>query len=422
MTYEYFNTGVLGAYYSEAELPFGSPQDWTDADVKTLTLYFYGDPGNDANETEQLYVGLGGSYAQVNCPDMNAVLNTEWTEWNIPISEFAGVDPCAVTSLFIGFGDRSDTGPVGGEGIVYFDDIRLYPPKCIPELGPAYDFSGNCIVDWPDLQIMAYDWLEHDIELSVTAPGDGPVAHWELDDTNTVATDSAGSNHGTLEGTVSWVTGKVGSGAAEFGSDDARIRVPHSAELMPATEVSVAAWIYPRYSVNYAARVMAKGLNAGNWEAYRIQFDGSPTWTIRSSDHENHGVDGPESPLNEWTHVTGTYDGNDLNLYINGQQIDVNDANSGNAGLLQDANDLSIGNTVDGNDRLFEGRIDDVRVYDVALTDTEVAYVATGGTGYFPVDSIANIHDYEPLGQRAVNIKDCALLMDSWLEEKFWSE
>jgi len=123
-------------------------------------------------------------------------------------------------------------------------------------------------------------------------------------------------------------------------------------------------------------------------------------------------------PLNEWTHLAGTYDGNAVKLYVNGQ-LEVEDT-SGGVGMLQDANDLSIGNRSDGNDRAFAGTIDDVRVYSRALSAAEVGWLATEGSGYVSLDSEVNIYDSEPQGQKAVNFKDLAKFMTSWLEEKLW--
>jgi hypothetical protein len=148
-------------YWSQIELPFETPQDWTEGRVKILTLYLYGNPGNDINDTEQLYLGLAGSYAQVNYPDMNDVRKSEWTEWNMAIADFCGVDPCTVTSLFIGFGDRDNSTIPGGDGFVYFDDIRLYLPRCLADKAkPIADFTDDCVVDYKDLGVLAEDWLE----------------------------------------------------------------------------------------------------------------------------------------------------------------------------------------------------------------------------------------------------------------------
>ena len=68
----------------------------------------------------------------------------------------AAVNLAGVKKLIIGSGIR-DSSQNSGEGWVYFDDIRLYPPRCIPEFGPYADLSGNCIADFADIGLMADD-------------------------------------------------------------------------------------------------------------------------------------------------------------------------------------------------------------------------------------------------------------------------
>lgn len=101
----------------------GSVTDWTQQGVVTLTLFYY---GNADNTAEPLYVAVNGS-AVVTNDDINAVLVTEWTRWDIPLSEFAdqGVNLGNVSSMSIGFGNKANPTS-GGSGHVFFDDIRLY--------------------------------------------------------------------------------------------------------------------------------------------------------------------------------------------------------------------------------------------------------------------------------------------------------
>jgi hypothetical protein len=77
-----------------------------------------------------MYVALNGTAVVYNT-DPNAVQTTTWTEWVIPLQQFAdmGVPLTNVTSITIGFGTRGNTTTVGGTGQMYFDDIRLYRPK-----------------------------------------------------------------------------------------------------------------------------------------------------------------------------------------------------------------------------------------------------------------------------------------------------
>jgi len=89
--------------------------------VTTLTIWFRGDSDNAA---ETLYVALNGS-AVVTHDNPDAALATRWTAWNIDLQKFAdlGVNLSNVNSITLGLGSVT-----GGTGIMYFDDIRLYPP------------------------------------------------------------------------------------------------------------------------------------------------------------------------------------------------------------------------------------------------------------------------------------------------------
>ena len=121
MPFEYDN--AVGK--SEATLTLTSPRDWTEKGVNRLTIWFL---GNMLNSPEQMYVVLDGS-ALVNHENPEAALGADWAEWNIDLQAFAdqGVNLANVNSITVGLGNRSN--PVaGGTGMLYFDDIRLYPP------------------------------------------------------------------------------------------------------------------------------------------------------------------------------------------------------------------------------------------------------------------------------------------------------
>ena len=106
---------------SEAILTLTSNRDWTVNGVDRLVIWYIGDA---ANAAETMYVILNGS-AGVDNDNFDAAQAAGWTEWNTPLQAFAdqGVNLANVTSITIGL--RSVTG---GSGMLYFDDIRLYPP------------------------------------------------------------------------------------------------------------------------------------------------------------------------------------------------------------------------------------------------------------------------------------------------------
>ena len=106
------------AVKSEATLTLTSNRDWTVKGVNTLTIWFRGEASNAA---ETLYVALNGN-AKVNNDNPDAATITGWTAWNIDLQAF-GVNLANVNSITLGL-----SSVTGGTGMMYFDDIRLYPP------------------------------------------------------------------------------------------------------------------------------------------------------------------------------------------------------------------------------------------------------------------------------------------------------
>ena len=120
------------------------------------------DIGVTSNDAEQLYVAVedsGGTVKVAEHPNPNAVQLDTWQHWDIDLADFAPVDLTKVKKIYIGVGNRSDP-KLGGGGMLYIDDIRLYAPRCFPSRAkPEADFNSNCVVDYPDLQILADEWL-----------------------------------------------------------------------------------------------------------------------------------------------------------------------------------------------------------------------------------------------------------------------
>ena len=128
-------------------------KDWTVDDVITLTIFFHGDA---QNEVVPMYVALD-DYPIVTHPEPRAVMIAEWTRWDILLQDLAdmGVNLTNVNSITLGFGNKANPVP-GGEGHVFFDDIRLYrsqPEEYVPRpdsvnpgtsnLMAYYDFEGD---------------------------------------------------------------------------------------------------------------------------------------------------------------------------------------------------------------------------------------------------------------------------------------
>ena len=172
MEYGYDSDYPDAEKYSENYRNYANAQNWEEADVKLLTLFFYGHPDNDANSTEQMYFGIQDSngtesYSEVRYgdygEDMNDIRLAEWTKWDMVLSDFNSVTLTDVRKIYIGFGDRL-TQPVGGKGYVYFDDITLTEGRhgCL-------GLNGDESVDFIDIKLLFEHWLENDAPVDLNA-------------------------------------------------------------------------------------------------------------------------------------------------------------------------------------------------------------------------------------------------------------
>ena len=120
----YNNNNAVGK--SEATLTLTTNRDWTQNSIDTLAIWYIGSAAND-NDLETVYVVLNGT-SGVDNPISIAAQVEEWIEWRIGLQEFAneGVNLADVQSITLGLRNRNNTGD-GGSGVMFFDDIRLYP-------------------------------------------------------------------------------------------------------------------------------------------------------------------------------------------------------------------------------------------------------------------------------------------------------
>jgi len=115
-------------YYSEAELELAPVQNWTVAGLTDLTLYVRGQTSNDP---DTLYVVVQDSSNKIAVAanlDPAVVNATAWTEWNVPLTDLAGVNLSRVKKISIGVGDRDNPTP-DGTGRLFVDDIRVTKPE-----------------------------------------------------------------------------------------------------------------------------------------------------------------------------------------------------------------------------------------------------------------------------------------------------
>ena len=185
----------------------------------------------------------------------------------------------------------------------------------------------------------------------------------------TVADASGNGNHGAISNAVRITTGHSGN-ALRFNGANAWVTVNDSTSLNLLTGLTLEAWVYPKLLTHGGKAIIIKEKYGGEvYSLYASEDVNRPTSYFNDGNYQ--GVAGLNSlPLNQWTHLVATYDGRYQRLYLNGKEV----ANSKQNGLIQQStNVLRIG----GNSlwsEYFQGYIDEVRIYNRALTRAEVNY------------------------------------------------
>jgi hypothetical protein len=208
------------------------------------------------------------------------------------------------------------------------------------------------------------------------------VGWWRLDEgSGTTAFDSSSNeNDASFEGSPAWVEdGKFGKALKFDGSSD-YLAAPDSESLdINADQLSIAAWIngedWP--AANHIVRKIAD-TGTGSIYMIRVQPDTMRVY-LNTSAGETIVQGTTVLNTNEWYHVALIYDGAEARIYVNGQ-LDVSMNVSGE--LTQSNNELRIGRGEPAG--YFVGMIDDVRLYNHALTESELLSAMEGSGAEYP--------------------------------------
>lgn len=222
------------------------------------------------------------------------------------------------------------------------------------------------------------------------APGTGLarglIGYWRFDDgAGTRALDSSGQgNHGTLLGMDdrSWVAGRI-RGALRFDGATQWVRVPASPSLdAPRTTraLTVAAWV-SRASGGYMFQgVVSRQYRGTVFEHFALFADSRGfVGTVNYQPGYTGTCQGPAVPFGQWTHLAVTASERGVQGYVNGAQVCTLAAAPA---LAADTTPVAIGANSDRpaveRDQLFSGLIDEVVLYDRALSAAEVRELAAG--------------------------------------------
>lgn len=212
------------------------------------------------------------------------------------------------------------------------------------------------------------------------------VGIWLLDEgSGKSARDISGNdNDGEIMGKPKWVDGKFGK-ALEFGEETDWVQIKDNPSLRVTKEVTVMAWINPVSYTFPGVRWQGIIAKSNNPRSYSFYTDDSGQFLLAIHFGGQHfvGMSQGVPPLKEWSHVAAaaetTPQGGNMKLFMNGKLTKETPfpALKGLPGD-SDTQDVLIGRTWE-DARFFQGMIDEVAIFNVALSEDDINSIATKG-------------------------------------------
>ncbi|MDH7599059.1 MAG: AbfB domain-containing protein [Sedimentisphaerales bacterium] len=335
MPFWYDNTSGPGI--SETVRTFTPAQDWTTGSVKTLVLFFKGDVTNGPG---QVYLKINGT--KVNYPgNANDLATGLWNQWDVDLASLPGANLKAVSTLTIGVSGS-------GKGVLYVDDIRLY--RAAPE---------------PTLP---------------TDPGTGAlVAYYPFEGD---AKDLSGKGyHGQLinDATFTDSMPQLGRALLLDGVND-YVELPIGNLISTLESITVCTWVnFDTTSSGSWVRIFDFGTGTDKYMFMtpRQGTTGAMRFAITiGSNTAESGMNGPRTLPAGWHHVAAVIDGaaRTMRIYVDGEVV----ASGTTAVLPKDLGVTTqnwLGRSQWSGDGYYQGLIDDFRIYNKALSTSEIRYL-----------------------------------------------
>ena len=314
--------------------------------------------------------------------------------------------------LYLGRGDNgyASSYPMNG-GI---DDVRVYSRALSPEEVGSL-FEGTVTSSEPEPEPEPEDDQEPEPEPEPEddqetesepdpAPTDPssqppPAARWGFAETSGVTiADSAGAADGFVRGSPALDAEGVfsGSGIAFGDGPDDYVEVADAAALRPA-ELTFGGWFRTDSGANEQTLVQKSDARFGD-EGYAVDVQTPDSLRAHVAVESGRASVNPDAATHdgEWHHLACTWDGSSLVMYLDGEEVARDDSQSGT--VVHSDRSLYVGRGDNGYTSYYpmNGGVDDVRVYDTALTASQIAAVVEGGTTEEPDDTSGDGPDEEP--------------------------
>ena len=260
------------------------------------------------------------------------------------------------------------------KGILQADLFNYYLAK-----GASRDFRIEWQLSSSIGNIVQTDKTGFDINFELTQnKKEDIVGDWHFNEkSGNIAYDSElqPANNGTING-ATWTDGKYNPALSFDGVND-YVEVPDSPSLDLTGALSVEAWVYIRNmaSANY---IVSKGNDDKVNGQYGILLSNNQ-FSFHMYEGDHRYILGSNATTQKWYHVVGTWDGTTMKLYINGF---LNSSGTWAGSLTPNNLNLQIGRLGKPNWMYqFDGIIDEVRIYNRALSAAEILKHYQAGIG-----------------------------------------
>jgi len=278
----------------------------------------------------------------------------------------AGINPNSDDKYYFGATTMNGAGTLTEFFKGYLDEVKIYPyARTADQVKQDYN-AGLAGVSSKSGTSASFG-SQSDKWMS-----DGLVGHWKMDETATTsgAIDASGNgNNGTYVGGASTTAGKFGKGGGFDGTDD-YVDCGTFETIEGVNALSVSAWI--KWS-GVADQLTGRANILGKEKAISFRSDdtGHEIFLDLNIGNTWHNSGSSITAIDDgvWHHVVGNYDGEYIRIFVDGVE-ENRTAYSGAITTSATDYNLSIGNIV--NLQHWTGQIDEVRVYNRALSQDEV--------------------------------------------------
>ncbi len=313
LPFYYENTGAVA---SQIDRTWSTGQDWSQNGIQILIVNFYGDPNNTGTS---VYVEINGT--KVTYPENADLKLAGWHQWSINLASL-GINLNAVTSMSIGVDGI-------GSGMILVDELGLYR-------------QGPSLI----------------------------TASYSLE--NNTNDDSGNGHDGIAVGDPVYVAGAEGMGLLFDGTGNQYVDLGNYNPSEGTGQLSVSLWAQWQGLTTFYQGLIGKrdtwATDEMMWHIEADLVDGA----IKFQQTAGGVFPGQALPIGEWTHVGISFNGSLARIYISGIEVGSGGFSFGTDTVAS----FQFGSCEPNGGNPFNGALDEIKVYNRALSTTEIESLA----------------------------------------------